>query len=72
MRHELTFPSTQMGPSAFHSEAMLYPGKSPGALTLFFWLFFMHLLPLNTAQHPLEVTKDLYFPKFQHLEHLSL
>lgn len=60
------------GVSAFHSEAMLYPGKSPEALLLLFWLFFMHLLPLNTAQHSLEVIKDLCPPKFQHKEHLTL
>lgn len=69
---EQAFPLTQMGHSAFHSEAMLYPEKSPGALMLLFSLFFMPLLPLNTAQHPLEVIQDLYLPKFQHIEHLSL
>lgn len=72
MMHEQTLALTQMGYSAFHSEAMLYLGKSPEVLTLLFWLFFMHLLPLNTAQHSLEVIKDLYFPKFQHKEHLAL
>lgn len=69
---EQAYPLTQVGHSAFHSEAMMHPEKSPGVLTILFWLFFMPLLPLNTAQHPLEVIKDLYLPKFQHIEHLSL
>lgn len=54
---EQTFPFTQMGYSAFNSEAMPYCGNSPGRL--FYWLFFMHLLPLNTAQHSLKVFNQL-------------